>query len=191
MVRFPHHVLGGLVLAWVANSGCLRAGTSVAGPTALERQMMGAYEALDRELLYEASFRGPPHLGPRRRSAFQERALEARAIQTFNRDDVAFLKGQGCVGESLSGRLVRRPCSELEAPYPVVLVRVLEEEEIARRALFDWAALERATALGRKIPTQQDRLEVERLYGRLQREAAEPGHWVEIEAGRWTRLGGP
>ncbi len=166
-------------------TGCIQAALSAGQPTAMERQLLGAYEELDEELVLVSSVRGGDGLGQVSNQSLRYLALRARSLQRFNADDVLELKGAGCLYESLGVELVATQC-ELLASDPAVgrrRGRVIDEENRARAILIRWAAREVAHRQGRAVPSSQELSEVRAAYLRLLEETAVPGHLVETKPG--------
>src|SRR3954470_5703370 len=80
--------------------------------TLLERQILGQYQGLEKDLILSASVRSIDTQG--RLNPLpdyppgQRRALEALRIREFYRDDVDALKKEGAIGEANNGFLTRR-----------------------------------------------------------------------------------
>jgi hypothetical protein len=158
-------------------SGCV-AVTNAASPTALEEQLLGEYEALDRELVEAASVRGPAE---QRTSyeAVEALAISSRALQKFNEDDLDELIRNGCIEEAPGGMVEARQCSATsDETVARRLQRVVREENNARGHILRWAAYSMARKDGRKFPTEAEESEVRAAYHRLRVEAlrtAPPG----------------
>lgn len=166
--------------------GCIRAVGAVAKPTAIELQLLGAYEELDTDLAHASSLRASGQLS----SSFeklQAEALEARSIQRFNEDDVLELKDAGCLAEGRDAKLVPRKCPLLDEDPAARRrqSRVTREENEARAVILTWAAHEVARRDGRPAPSAADVEEIRRAYQRLLFETAEPGHLIETGDGRF------
>lgn len=174
----------GLLVA-VAGSGCIQAALSAGQPTALERQLLGAYEELDEELVQVSSVRGGPGLEDAPHESLQQHALRARSVQMFNADDVEALKAGGCVYETLKAELAPRPCSLLSSDPGAERrrLRVIDEENRARSVLIRWAAHEVARREGRAVASPAEITEVRAAYLRLLRETAQAGHLMEVAPG--------
>lgn len=168
----------------LALTGCVRAAGSVAEPTAIERQMLGAYQELDRELIWASSVRG----SPRPTSGLDEleaEALRMRLLQRFNEDDLEQLEDWRCVAEGRDARVRITSCDRLRSDDRWVRIRerVTSEENEARDVIIRWAASEVARREGR---AGADADLVERMraaYADLMRESAEPEHLVETADG--------
>jgi hypothetical protein len=178
--------IAGLML--LVSTGCVSAVGAVAKPTALEFQLLGAYEELDRDLMHASSLRAPATPVASFEKLRME-ALEARSLQRFNEDDVIELKDAACLAEGLGAKVVARPCALLDQDPAAErrLARVVKEENRARRVLMTWAAFELARKSGRAEPTRAELLEIERAYERLLRDTAAPQHLVEVKQGAFEK----
>ena len=190
--RFPVLVAG--LLAATGVSGCFKKLSGLVDvnvqvvdeKTLLERQILGAYENLEKDLVLVASVRSVDTEGrlvplP----AFppgQRRALEALRIREFYRDDVDALKRDGIVGEGKDGYLAKLPdAPKLDSKRSALLANVLEQENGARRAL-----IERIVETNETL-TPQDRGKVEQIFAQMNRDAAKDGEWVQAGDGTWSR----
>ena len=154
--------------------------------TLLERQILGAYENLEKDLVMVASVRSVdtegrlvplPDFPPG-----QRRALEALRIREFYRDDVDRLKKDGIAGEGKDGYLIVMPdAPAIDAKRKALVETVLAAENDARKALVD-----------RIIETNEtlkadDRGKVEKVFAQMNRDAAREGEWIQGEDGKWTK----
>lgn len=180
----------GLSAACVASVGCISVAGSVARPTALELQLLGEYERLDEELVHASSVRGDLAAGAGSFEMLKAEALEQRAIQRFNEDDLLELKGARCIAEALDASVVARPCSLIERDDAAArrVARVVREENRARSAILLWAAYELARKQGRGAPDPSEIGELRKLYQRLLFEAAQTGHIGEVAPGQFREL---
>ncbi len=164
-------------------AGCFQGVATVAKPTALELQLIGAYRNLDEDLVRSASVRATN--GPSFETLAMD-AIEARALQRFNEDDVLLLKGEGCLAETLAAKIVARDCASISDPTVARRrERILQEENRCRATILGWAAHELARREGRPEPSAAELEMLRQAYVRLVRDAALPGHWVEAEPGRF------
>lgn len=185
------------VLLVFAASGCFRKMSGLVDvnvqivdeKTLLERQILGEYASLEKDLVLVASVRSVdtegrlaplPSFPPG-----QRRALEALRIREFYRDDVDALKLEGVFGEANDGKLVLRESKGLDAKRAQLAKTVLEAENGARRALVD-RILETNETLA-----PADRPKVERVFAQMNRDGARPGEWIQAEDGTWTRKAAP
>ncbi len=177
---------------WLTGSGgCITAAGTVAQPTALELQLLGAYEDLDKSLVHASSVRAR---GVERSfESLKARAVQMRALQRFNGDDVQELKSAGCLAETLRASLKGRACSDAQQDGAIQrrIARIVREENAAREAILTWAAYVLARQQGLARPSQAQLLELQGAYQRLLAEAARPGHWLETSPGRFAPKGEP
>lgn len=176
--------IAALLAVGIAPAGCVTAVGAVAKPTALEFQLLGAYEELDRDLMHASSLRAPS--GPS--ASFEKlrmEALEARGLQRFNEDDLLDLKNARCLAEGLGAKVVPRPCALLDQDPAARrrLDRVVREENRSRQVILTWAAFELARKGGRAEPSAAELVEIESAYERLLRDTAAPEHLVEVKRG--------
>lgn len=171
--------------------GCIRVAASVGKPTALERQLLGEYERLDNELVWASSVRGSTDPAAPSFDLLKAQAIEQRGIQRFNEDDLEELKGAKCIAERMDATIVERPCPlvQKDESAPRRLVRVVREENKARSAILLWAAYELARKDGRAAPGKKELDELRTTYGRLLREAAQPGQLAEVAPGQFKEVG--
>ncbi len=167
--------------------GCVSAKINVVDErTALENQILGSYEELDRDMQLLASVRGvdaksqaqpPPSYTQQR-----QRAIAARQTQKFNRDDVDELKQAGCIGEANDGTLSKRPCELASDPAVAArLERVIASENQARSVILRFAVTASPDL------TEKDLPQVTATYARMQREKARSGEWIQEPLGEWVR----
>ncbi|HOX46374.1 MAG TPA: DUF1318 domain-containing protein [Myxococcota bacterium] len=185
-VRRCVHRLG-LGLALLAGVGCVEASIQVVDErTALENQILGAYEQLDRDLQLVASVRavgadGQAQPAPRL-SDVRQRAVQARQTQQFNRDDLEELKAQGCLGEGLDAMLAARPCAAQAEPATAQrLERLVAAENQARRLLLEFVVTTSPDL------TRADLPQLVEAAARAQREQAAPGTWLQEPGGEWRQ----
>lgn len=154
--------------------------------TALENQILGGYQELDRDLQLVASVRAADGSSPAgRTSAFSElraRAVRARQTQQLNRDDIDELKHLGCLGEASDGLLATRPCEAIsDSSVPERTKRVIEAENAARKLIVEFVV---ATS---PDLSQADLPQIVRAYTRLQQEQSKSGEWIQDSSGQWLR----
>lgn len=181
------HVSASLVLAAIAGlGGCVSIGTNAANPTAVERQLLGAYEELDRELVMAASVRGDVRGVAGSWDSMRALALEGRALMRFNQDDVRELKTAGCLAETLEAELAPQPCTAALADVTVRVARVVAQENRARRAVITFAAHAAARETGRTMVSTEEVAELRRAYHRLMRQTAVKGDLFESAPGQFA-----
>ena len=181
---FPFITAGALA---VLLCGCVSAKINVVDErTALENQILGSYEELDRDMQLLASVRAVDSGGKTRPppSYTQERkqAITARQTQQFNQDDIDELKKAGCIGEAKDGTLAARPC-ERSSDQTVAqrLERLIASENQARGVILRFAVTTSPDL------TEKDLPQVTEAYARMQREKAKTGEWIQQPSGEWIR----
>lgn len=175
--------LGACVLA--AQTACLTIASTVGTPSALERQLLGVYDELDRDLVLASSVRAANAAPPGSFEALKSAALDARGLQRFNEDDLRELKSQGCIAEAQDATVVPRPCplTAADAARARTEKRVVSEENKSRAVILEWATHAYAREAGRPEPSAAERGEIRDAYHRLLREAARKGELFEVEKG--------
>jgi uncharacterized protein YdbL (DUF1318 family) len=160
--------------------------------TALENQVLGTYNALDREMLLVASVRGVDSSGelreaPRRSQEHRDSVLALQTL-SFHQDDVDAFARLGWVGEGADGLLApfeqgREAPEDLRefveryspAEFQSVVARVNEARE---------QVMARVVALNPDL-TAADLPEVRRVFGRLNTDNAPSGVKVQHPDGSW------
>jgi len=155
--------------------------------SALERQVLGSYEELGRDLTAYASVRGVNTDGTLKPAPLttdsQQAVLRALNNRRYNRDDVNSLLAAGAVGEGNGGLLVVREESlaqqtDLNAP----LVSTVLEEENADRAAILLRLVETTPGV-----SEQNRSEVAWIFATLNQELAPAGTMLQTREGIWVR----
>jgi hypothetical protein len=156
--------------------------------TALENQVMGAYQELEDDLVLISAVRA----GEAKRNTAsipptKRRALDARANQDFNRDDIVELKELQVLGEAADGRVTLLPGGILKSDDKTAL-RLAQElvgEENGDREVI-WTRI----IAGNENLSAKDLPAVRKTYARLMRDQAATGHWYQDEDGKWRRKEG-
>ncbi len=154
--------------------------------TLLERQILGTYDELSKEMVMLASVRGVdeggkikplPYLPPGK-----EKAVRAAQSREFNRDDVDAFKKEGCAGENKSGLLSPLGCAKLKKnpAYAKFVKEVMEEENRDRLVLLS-RVIETSESM-----TSKDLPKLQRVFAQMNRDAAKPGERIELDDGRWV-----
>jgi hypothetical protein len=176
----------GMVWASLAG-GCVSAKIQVVDErTALENQILGSYEELDRDLQLVASVRAVDKNGKTSArpnfSQIRAQAVAARQTQRFNRDDLDELKRAGCLGEANDGKLSARKCERAaQADVAARIERLVASENQARAVLLTFV-LTTSPDL-----TQDDRAQLARAWAKMNREQAQAGLWIQDPAGAWRQ----
>ncbi len=165
--------------------------------TALENQVLGAYEKIDREMTLVGSARAvsaeeirlrraPPSgtagLAGEEGGKARRRVLRAFLNQEYNRDDVERYKADGIFGEDNRGYVaVMKEAAEKLSAETLRKAGELAKEENADRRIV----VERVIALNPNLGPS-DLPKVEKIFARLYRDNAAPGDLVQDEDGEWV-----
>jgi hypothetical protein len=161
--------------------------------TSLENQVLGTYNALDREMLLEASVRGVDTEGrvqaPPRQSREQQDVLLAMQVLAFHEDDLQAFKQLGWVGENKEGLLTVFPMTKEKVPRELkeFAERYKEEElrsVVERTNAAREVVMRRVIALNEKF-TEGDLPAVRSVFAKLNAENAKSGEKVQAEDGTW------
>lgn len=185
------------VLLGAALMGCTSLATVkvdvVSERTALENQVLGTYNALDREMLLVASVRGVDATGKMNRPLKQSRehqdVIAAMQILDFHADDLQVFKRLGWIGENNQGRLERFPMkTDSVAQELLPFVQRFTEEEFA--GIIDQVNIAREVIMERVIETNEtltdeDLPKVKGIFAKLNAENAKPGDKIQLADGTW------
>ena len=165
--------------------------------TALERQVLGTFQEIDRQAILLASVRSvdatgrlveTPPLPPDKR-----RVVKALQRMKFNRDDVDRLRGLGYLGEGNNGLLVFRSDQlkgegkeKGEVKDSEEFIQSIMAEENEDRLIVINRVLQESENL-----KETDMEKVQKIFAHLNRDAAPPGTWMQMEDGSWKQKTGP
>jgi uncharacterized protein YdbL (DUF1318 family) len=161
--------------------------------TSLENQVLGTYNALDREMLLVASVRGVDPEGrvqvPPRQSREQQDVLLAMQVLSFHEDDLQAFKRLGWVGENREGLLTVFPMTKEKAPQELKdFVERYQKEEFASVVEKINAArgvvMRRVIALNETF-TEADLPAVRGIFAKLNAENTRTGEKYQAEDGTW------
>ncbi|WP_241667382.1 DUF1318 domain-containing protein [Pseudodesulfovibrio senegalensis] len=186
-----------LIVVLVAACGCTLAKVQVdvaSERTTLENQVLGSYNALNRQAMLTASVRGVDPLGqvqpPATMSAGAQDAVDAMQVIAFHADDVDAFKQLGWVGEANDGLLQAFAMERENVPDELAdFVSRYSREE------FDSVVLAvnnaRMTTMRRVVETNadldaDDMERVQAVFGSLNAENALSGERIQGADGRWT-----
>ncbi len=189
-------VKGSLAVILVILYGCALAQVNVevlSKRTALENQILGTYNSLDREMLLLASVRGVDPTGEIRKPPDQSRehrdAILAVQIQTFHLDDLLAFKRLQWVGESNTGLLKPFPMNKENVPdelkdfakrytqqeFNAVITQINDARDVIMQRVID---------LNENL-TQENLSEVRQIFGALNIENALVGEKIQTQDGAW------
>lgn len=162
--------------------------------TALENQILGTYNALDRQMLLSASVRAVDTSGrigtPPRQSPARQDAMAAMQVLEFHADDLRGFKQLGWAGENNRGFIEAFAMEKENVPdaWADFATRYTQAEfdsvvsaiNQARRVLMD-----RVIEMNENL-SAADMPQVEAVFGKLHAENALSGERVQDPSGRWT-----
>ena len=162
--------------------------------TALENQILGTYNALDREMLLVASVRGVDSSGriqsPPPQSQQQKDGVLAMQTLAFHADDLENFKRLGWIGEDNQGLLTVFAMQKDSVPdelkdfagrfRPDEFTAVVEAVNRAREVM-----MRRVIAMNENF-TESDLPQIRQVFAKLNRENARPGDKIQTESGQWT-----
>jgi uncharacterized protein YdbL (DUF1318 family) len=185
-----------MLTAAVLCSGCTLAQVKVdvvSERTSLENQVLGTYNALDREMLLVASVRGVDTEGrietPPRQSREQQDVLLAMQVLSFHEDDLQSFKRLGWVGENKEGRLTVFLMTKEKTPEELkeFAERYKEEEfksVVEKINAAREVVMQRVIALNETF-TETDLPAVRSVFAKMNAENARPGEKYQTEDGTW------
>jgi len=177
-------------------SGCTLAEVKIevlSERTALENQVLGTYNSLDREMLLLASVRSVDSEGsiqkPPRQSQEHKDAMTAIQIQSFHADDVLAFKQLGWVGENNEGLLTAFQMSKESVSenlkdftsrytfeeFSEVISQINQAREVIMRRVIEM----------NENLKENDLPEIRRIFGKLNAENALQGEKIQSENGTW------
>ena len=162
--------------------------------TALENQVLGTYNALDREMLLVASVRGVDSRGrikkPAKQSQEHKDAVTALQILSFHADDLQTFKQLGWAGENNQGLVEVFQMNKADIPAslkdfserfkPEEFNHVVSQINGSREII-----MHRVIDMNENL-SSDDMPEIRRIFGRLNTENALPGEKVQQPDGTWT-----
>ena len=161
--------------------------------TSLENQVLGTYNALDREMLLVASVRGVDTEGrvqtPPRQSREQQDVLLAMQVLSFHEDDLQAFKQLGWVGENKEGLLTVFPMTKEKVPKELkdFADRYTEEEfksVVEKMNSAREIVMRRVIALNENF-TEADLPVVRSVFAKLNAENTNSGDKYQAEDGTW------
>ncbi|MEW5909869.1 MAG: DUF1318 domain-containing protein [Thermodesulfobacteriota bacterium] len=187
----------GVFLTLILLFGCTLAQVKVevlSERTAMENQILGTYNSLDREMLLLASVRSVDSSGkirpPQKKSREHQDAVSALQIQAFHADDLQNFKRLKWVGENKDGLLTPFPMSQEGIPEELKSFagRYTKEEFESVVSQLNAAReiiMQRVVSMNEKI-RDSDYQKIREIFGKLNTENALPGERIQHEDGRWT-----
>ena len=185
----------GIILIFIA--GCTLAEVKVevmSERTALENQVLGTYNALDREMLLVASVRGVDSRGrikpPPKHSQEHKDAVTAMQALSFHVDDLQAFKQLGWAGENNTGLVEIFQMDKEDVPESLKnFSERFEPEEF--EYVISQINKSRALIMHRVIDMnenlkKEDMPQIRRIFGQLNTENALPGEKIQQPDGAWA-----
>lgn len=154
--------------------------------TLLERQILGSYDELSKDMVMLASVRGVDEGGKIKPLPYippgKERALRALQSREFNRDDIEAFKRDGCAGENKDGLVSILPCgaAKKDKEYAKLMDDVVKEENSDRLIVLA-RVLETSENL-----TSKDLPKLQRVFAQMNRDTAKSGEKIQNDDGQWV-----
>lgn len=178
-------VLNLLCFALILASGCTVKTPEVSFTserTALEKQILGAYQTIEEDAWMVSSVRGAEAQEITVPES-KRRVLEAFANRKFNADDVEDFKTAGVVGENTSGLLTIIPTARYdEDPDYRRLVDQIVAEENSDREIIMTRIVEVNSGVN-----PLDREAVVRVFAQMTQDTSPRGTLIQKEDGRWVK----
>ena len=177
-------------------SGCTLAKVNVevlSERTALENQVLGTYNALDREMLLVASVRGVDSEGnikpSRPKSREQQDAISAIQLIDFHSDDISNFKKLQWVGENNTGMLEKFTMDQESIPKDLQkfsgrfssaeFSSIIDQVNSARMVI-----MQRVIDMNENL-RDEDMPEVRKIFAKLNVDSALSGEKIQNENGEW------
>jgi hypothetical protein len=154
--------------------------------TLLERQILGSYDELSKDMVMIASVRGVDEGGKIRPAPYlppgKEKALRAAQSREFNRDDVEQFKRDLCAGENKDGLLTVLSCAKAKKdPKYAQFVKQVAQEENSDRLIILARVIETSENM-----SKNDLPKLQRVFAQMNRDAAKSGESIQLENGSWS-----
>jgi len=185
-----------LLAALIVIQGCTLASVNVevmSERTALENQILGTYNALDREMLLAASVRGVDEKGqiktPPKKSRGRKDAVEAMQILDFHSDDLRRFKDLGWIGENREGLIEVLGMKKGSIPEELKdFAEGIKQEELV--SIVSHTNNARETIMQRVIDlnetlSDKDMPKIKEIFAGMNAEKALPGDRIEAGDGSW------
>ena len=161
--------------------------------TALENQILGTYNSLDREMLLTSSVRGVDAKGSikkaPKKSQEQKDVISAMQLIDFHADDIGKLKQMKWLGENNQGLLEILSTNREKVPEALTeFAMTLKDEEF--KTMVETVNSSRMIVMRRVIDlnenlSEKDLPEIQFVFGKMNAENARPGETVQNSEGKW------
>lgn len=155
--------------------------------TAIEEQILGAYEEMDNELVLMSSVRAVDASGNESHKVqndLEKRATEAKQNQQFNMDDLRELKKKEILGEKIDGSIDLLPAGKGKKPKDEekLLAEVIRDEENRDRLIIWQRVIEKSPDL-----KDEDLKIVRKNYHQQMVEKLDAGMWYQDDKEEWVK----
>jgi uncharacterized protein YdbL (DUF1318 family) len=169
------------LLLWAACSIKTPEITLTGEKTALESQILGAFEQVSTQNQLTTSVRSDDNAASNTLSEQQETVSKAMQNQKFNKDEIDELKKTKVVGENNAGYLEILGGDKFnEDPvFNKIVTQLTAEENRDRRIIYQRLMAVNASA------SQSKESELGAIFAKMQVEKSVPGTMIQLENGQW------
>ncbi len=155
--------------------------------TVIERQIIGEYKELEKDAWVISSIRTTVHRtqGSSTAAASDPELFKAMKIREFHYDKIRSYKDEGALGESNTGYVSYIKINKYEnsASEKNVLLKVIEEENNARRSIFTKAVQN----VKNDKPDEDTITGLGKIFADDQADSALKNDWIQNKNGQWQR----
>ena len=177
-----------IIIALTGCTGNLVEVTVVDERTALENQILGTYEELNKEVLLVSSVRYIDPKGKLKKAktmpAGKKKTIRALQRMSFNKDDIDQLKATGILGENNRGGISLLKPKDVTADKKAFTDALIKQENSDREVV-----MLRVIATNENL-TKKDLTKVKKMFASLNRDKAIKGDMIQQEDGTWTKKAG-
>lgn len=155
--------------------------------TALENQVLGSYEEINRDTLLLASVRSVDESGNLKEippiPQKKREAIRAMQRRQFNKDDIENLKKLGCAGENNLGLLTFFPVRKTkdDPAFEQFSQNIIKQENQDRMVIMKRIVATNENFAGNDLPR------VQKIFASLNLTAAHSGDLIQTETGEWIK----
>lgn len=154
--------------------------------TVIERQMVGDYRELEKDAWMVSSAK--TNVGKSKGSPMSggdELLFKAMRVREFNADKIRGYKDEGALGEGANGLVayVQNKKYEASPSLKALLIRVIEDENAARRQIFERSL----TKSAKEKATDEQIQAFGKMFAQEQTALAIKNDWIQEKSGQWVR----
>ena len=151
--------------------------------TALENQILGAYNEIEEDVWMVASVRSSVNDKKIELSEEKESVLRAYQNIEFNKDDIDEFKRDKCIGENRRGLLeiLGSERYETDEKYKLLVQQKVEEDNINRKSIMN-----RMIEVNHNL-SKDNMNEVEKIFADIYRKNVLPGEFYQSDEGKWIK----